>query len=440
MRTVAIVGAGTAGCVVARRLADAFRDSSESPRIVLIEQGRPNSHHDDADFMLSLTEKSPVVTRVNATITQRVTREPYSYMQGRCVGGGGAVNGMVVSPLYVDDFHTWRDKYGCSDWSPEKVVTNANDLFPTTALSGHEVGDIGRALIVAGAEPAHLLWNGVRVSGASVIADVVTEGTVEIIQANAAQLIIDDNAVRGVATDDGVVNADTVVIAAGAIASPLLLQQSGITSPYLGQRAQDHPSVFFTVTRSTAFVGGLNASAVRSMGDTQIIGYESANPATPMFGGVSLSVLKVESRGHVAGTLESPHIDLNLLSSQQDLELMRRAVRQFVEETVPVLEEHCGSVLCDDQGTSARELGGFTDAVLDAWLFTNVVPHSHISGTCAMGDNPYAVVSQRGQVPTVLGLYVADASVFPQLPRSNTNMVVATVASHIAGFIVEDLS
>lgn len=439
MRTVAIVGAGTAGCVVARRISDAFRGDARPVRIVLIEQGTYNEHHDDADFMSSLSDESSVVTRMNATVTQQIKRDPYSYLQGRCVGGGGAVNGMVVSPLHSEDFDIWRDEYGCSEWDPANVTSGADDLFPVATISIDDVGVVGRALIAAGAQTAPLLWNGRRISGAVVIADAVSNGAIEIINSRVVRLVIDDGVVSGVATDVGVVNAEVVVMASGAVSTPLLLRQSNISERNIGQHAQDHPSVFFTIQRPSAFTGGANATALLSMGDTQLIGYESAHPTTPMFGGVSLSVLNVKSRGQVTGTTEAPRIDLNLLGDPRDQELMRRAVRTFVGETVPTLEEHCGSVLCDARGTSARELLSLADSALDAWAYANVVPHSHISGTCAMGNGPHSVVSQRGQFPSVRGLYVADASVFPQLPRSNTNMVVAVVASQIASFIVEDL-
>lgn len=440
MRTVVIVGAGTAGCVIARRISDAFRADAQAVRIVLIEQGTYNDHHDDANFMSSLNEESLAVTRMNATITQQVEREPYSYLQGRCVGGGGAVNGMVVSPLHSEDFDVWRNEYGCSAWDPEKVMSGANDLFPVTTLPSDDVGVVGRALIAAGAQSAPLLWNGLRLSGAVLIADAVADGAIEIIHARVVRLVIDDGLVRGVVTDVGVVNAEVVVMAAGAVATPLLLQQSDISQQNIGQHSQDHPSVFFAIQRPSAFPGGINATALLSMGDTQLIGYESAHPTTPMFGGVSLSVLNVKSRGQVTGTTEAPRIDLNLLGDPRDRELMRHAVRTFVGETIPTLEEQCGSVLCDARGTSARDLLSLAESSLDTWLYANVVPHSHISGTCAMGEGPHSVVSQRGQIPSVQGLYVADASVFPQLPRSNTNMVVAVVASQIASFIVEDLS
>ncbi len=438
MRTVAIVGAGTAGCVVARRLVDVCGDGLDTPRIVVIERGGLNPHHDDADFMTSLT--SDAVTHVDATVTTDKAREHYLYVQGRCVGGGGAVNGMVASPLYEEDFAEWRDVYGCSDWDPQKLLTCADDLFPVTQISDDNVGVVGRAVISAGGRGAHLTRSGHRVSGATVIAQAVASGAVEIITADATRVVIEDNVVRSVATSSGEVPVDVVILTAGAVFTPLLLRQSGVVHGEIGQRAQDHPSIFFTVARPRDFVGGVNATAVHSMGDTQLIAYESAHPSTPMFGGVSLSMLRVTSRGEVSGTLQSPQLQLRLLSNDNDRALMRSAVRDFVREYVPVIERECGSVLCDALGTPAQHLATLNDPSLDAWLLAHVVPHSHIAGTCAMGGGPGAPVTQRGEVQGVRGLYVADASVFPQLPRSNTNKVVAAVASQIAHFVAEDLS
>jgi choline dehydrogenase/5-(hydroxymethyl)furfural/furfural oxidase len=278
------------------------------------------------------------------------------------------------------------------------------------------------------------------VSGATVIAQAVASGAVEIITADATRVVIEDNVVRSVATSSGEVPVDVVILTAGAVFTPLLLRQSGVVHGEIGQRAQDHPSIFFTVARPRDFVGGVNATAVHSMGDTQLIAYESAHPSTPMFGGVSLSMLRVTSRGEVSGTLQSPQLQLRLLSNDNDRALMRSAVRDFVREYVPVIERECGSVLCDALGTPAQHLATLNDPSLDAWLLAHVVPHSHIAGTCSMGGGPGAPVTQRGEVQGVRGLYVADASVFPQLPRSNTNKVVAAVASQIAHFVAEDLS
>ncbi len=440
MRTIAIVGAGTAGCVIARRIVDAFQRDSSAPRVILIERGIHNAHHDDTDFMESLDPRLGAVAHVDSIVTSQREQDVYSYVQGQCIGGGGAVNGMVVSPLHTSDFELWREHYGCTQWDAQQVIEGATDLFPTTTVPESDVGAVGAALIAAGGRPATLTWNRQRTSGATLIADAVARNAIELVHANVTQVIVEDGNVQGVITDIGLINADVVVMAAGAVLTPLLLGASKLLHEQMGRQAQDHPSVFFTVARPTPFDGGMNATAIRAMGNTQLIAYESAHPTTPLFGGVSLSGLKVRSRGKVRGSLNSPRIFLNLLDEEEDRVVMRDAVRLFVRDIAPIIEQESGPVTCDEQGTMAQHLLSLNDGDLDDWLLRHVVPHSHISGTCAMGEGPHAVVSQRGNMHGLQGLYVADASVFPQIPRSNTNMVVAAVASQIARFIVEDYS
>lgn len=441
MRTIAIVGAGTAGCVVARQLADMTSDQTQKWRIVLIERGVMNPHHDDLDFMMSIGSHSRAVTCVDAQLTElRADHEMYPYVQGHCVGGGGAVNGMVVSPLHATDFELWRDEYGCTDWNPHSIMSRVEMMYESRQIASSDVGVVGKALIAAGAQPATLTWNGKRISGASLISDVVANGTVELLHARTTGLLIDGGHVRGVQTDSGVIHADVVVLTAGSIITPLLLREAGIQHVYLGEHAQDHPSVFFTVERPSPSEAGLNATALAALGDVQLIAYESSHPDTPMFGGISLSLLNVASRGRVVGTTQQPQLELRLLRDHDDLVLLCDAMRQFIVHTVPVIEKHCGPVFCDSHGSTASSLMGLNDHELGAWLLQHVVPHSHVVGTCAMGQGAHAVVSQRGEVSGARGLYVADASVCPRIPRSNTNMVVAAVAAQMSQFIGEDLS
>ena len=61
----------------------------------------------------------------------------------------------------------------------------------------------------------------------------------------------------------------------------------------------------------------------------------------------------------------------------------------------------------------------------------------HISGTCRMGapDDPRAVVDPRGRVLGLEGLWVADASVFPEVPRANTNLPTIAAAERLSDLI-----
>jgi 5-(hydroxymethyl)furfural/furfural oxidase len=61
----------------------------------------------------------------------------------------------------------------------------------------------------------------------------------------------------------------------------------------------------------------------------------------------------------------------------------------------------------------------------------------HICGTCRMGapDDPRAVVDPRGRVLGLEGLWVADASVFPEVPRANTNLPTIAAAERLSDLI-----
>jgi choline dehydrogenase-like flavoprotein len=61
----------------------------------------------------------------------------------------------------------------------------------------------------------------------------------------------------------------------------------------------------------------------------------------------------------------------------------------------------------------------------------------HVCATCRMGapDDPRAVVDPRGRVLGVDHLYVADASVFPEVPRANTNLPTITAAERLSDLI-----
>ena len=73
-------------------------------------------------------------------------------------------------------------------------------------------------------------------------------------------------------------------------------------------------------------------------------------------------------------------------------------------------------------------------ADLDTWVRGNTGGYWHPVGTCRMGpaDDPGAVVDAAGRVHGVEGLVVADASIFPTIPRANTNLPTMGAAEYIA--------
>ena len=79
------------------------------------------------------------------------------------------------------------------------------------------------------------------------------------------------------------------------------------------------------------------------------------------------------------------------------------------------------------------------DAALDLWIRQTVGTARHVSGTCKMGpdSDPMAVVDQYCRVKGVKGLWVADASVMPQIPRSGgAHATVVMIGERVVDWIV----
>ena len=89
----------------------------------------------------------------------------------------------------------------------------------------------------------------------------------------------------------------------------------------------------------------------------------------------------------------------------------------------------------DPTGTGLDTLSD--DAAIDAWLMATVGDTGHICGTCRMGapDDPRTVVDPSGRVLGVDDLWVADASVFPEVPRANTNLPTIAAAERLSDLI-----
>lgn len=436
--TIVVVGGGTAGCVVAHHLAAS--PQLGDAQILVLEQGSTNSQHDNKNFMLSLDPSFGAVGQIPASVVENTSRNTFPYRVPQVLGGGSAVNGMVVSPLHLSDFDAWVTDYGCTGWNGDVIVRADTTWWPTHQLSTAEIGEVGNVLIDAGGSPATLSWNKSRVSGASLLAPHIASGRVQLLRDMATSICIDNGNVYSVRTQATELHADVVVLAAGAITTPCIAKASGIDHGRIGDGAQDHAAVFFTVPRekpaeSEEFV----ATATWYYKDAQCIAYEMAHPFHPELGLVSLCMLRTDSRGHVAGEVPSPVLSLNLLHESSDRARMRDYVRYFVSNIAPYFISRFGNMWCDSQGTEVKWLAGLADDQLDDWLLQHVEPLNHIAGTCAMGGTDASPVTPRGQMRGVSGMYVADASVFPQLPRSNTNMVVAHVAAYITSCILEDL-
>src|SRR5262249_47417601 len=96
-----------------------------------------------------------------------------------------------------------------------------------------------------------------------------------------------------------------------------------------------------------------------------------------------------------------------------------RRVRDGLRMAAKVLESDAFKEVVDFRINPADDILASDDA-LDLWIRQTVGTARHVSGTCKMGpdSDPMAVVSQRAKVKGVDGLFIADASIMPRVPRS----------------------
>mmetsp|Transcript_10804 Transcript_10804/g.14089 ORF Transcript_10804/g.14089 Transcript_10804/m.14089 type:complete len:589 (+) Transcript_10804:197-1963(+) len=148
---------------------------------------------------------------------------------------------------------------------------------------------------------------------------------------------------------------------------------------------------------------------------------------------IHVGTLRPTSRGELtlksSDPKESPNIDPNFLSTEEDISDMRKAVR-LADELVqqPVFAAYKGERFSPSPSASLGE-----DEVIDEWVRSSSHSAYHLSCTCAMGK----VVDENGSVYGVSGLRVVDASIMPSMTSGNLNaptiMLAEKISDHING-------
>lgn len=444
VRTVVVVGGGTAGCTVAGVLA-----MNKNYSVILLEAGPTINDDHERDFFGVLKSQDASVTRRSVSLTQTTSTD--DYLQARGLGGGSAINAMVSVRGHEDDYNNWSQEFGCTEWSWSHV-SRAFDALPLNLYEPNEdeLGVVGKALLQAipGAQRCALAWNNGRQS-ARIFLDLAQQlGALDVrTGAVVARVRIKDGKTTGVELSDGtVIVADDVVLCSGALATPHVLWASGCQHSAIGRGLQDHPAVMFSTTldkpAAQGFVVTSHVSiALDGVPDAgQMMAYNHLGDPTRTLGGLGVALTHVWSRGHISVNGANMQVQFNMLSDSRDRHAMRELVRLAVTHT----STHAMSAIgagwtCDENARPCYELLDLSDDELDTWVSSHLGHQSHAVGTCRMGSaqDPNAVVSPHGQVHGVSSLWVADASVFPRIPRANTNLPVTMVAARIANFISE---
>jgi choline dehydrogenase-like flavoprotein len=254
-------------------------------------------------------------------------------------------------------------------------------------------------------------------------------------------------------------HGDEVILSAGAVHSPAMLERSGIGTPALlgrlgipvrvdlpvGEEFAEHPCVVFRFPVDSDLPGAVNrrhtntgvrwSSGVDGAPEIDMQALASGpSPADPNFAGMGLLANQSFGRGdlHITSTDPTidPQINMNLASDERDMKRLRQCVaiaqEIFFQASFDPLKR--GDVAGID-GTRLCDLKG--DAHTDRWIRRVVDGCAHASATCSIGK----VVDSTGRVYGIERLRVIDLSIVPQVPRANTNLTAIMMGEYMASVL-----
>ncbi len=492
MRDFLVIGAGSAGCVLAAELARRGAGS-----VLVLEAGPPETHpFVSMPFGLVWLLGGERDWRYRTVPQEAAGGREIGVPRGKMVGGSGSINSMVWFRGRDADFENWNvPGWGARDVVPAFEAVEAA-LGPVRLNRAHPLSH-GLSSVFDNPDPnpeqesaglfRHNMKNARRMSAARGF--LRRHGDVEVRTGAEVDRLIwkGDKAVGAVLVDGTRIRvAKGVVLCAGSIGSPSILLRSGVgpksdlenlnidirhDAPGVGDNLHDHPGVglhhegagsgyglepaqwarwglaplaYHLFRRGPLASPTCEAGAffnARGVGEPDVqshfipffLAHEGARYQKNAGYFVDVCLCRPKSRGSLRLTSKEPTvppaIDLGLFREESDLDTMVAGV----ERLRSLLER------ADFGNHRAPEVypgPGLTGQALKDHIRTHAGTAYHPAGTLALGGP----VSPRLKVDGVEGLWAADASVMPKLTSANTNAPSMMIGWRGAEFISEDVA
>jgi choline dehydrogenase len=494
---IVVVGGGTGGSTFAGTVARLTKHD-----VVLAEAGADYGPFDGLAWPSELLDSRRIPTTHDWGLENEdpASGRRFVVMRAKVLGGCSAHNGCSAVRGLRSDFDGWAKVSG-PFWAANDVLADLEAVEKALRVRRYDIAeitpfqqDVYASALAAGFPVSHNINDidegvgasicpvnkvgGVRWNAAFAFVDPVRkQSNFSIVDHFAAQELLFKSGkiagVRGLRHGKPLdIDADLVVLAAGAYGSPAILLRSGIGDgdtlrdagitvrhelPGVGRNLQDHPCTVLDYEAKPELIARMiDFEKSRLAFDEAIIvkdrSAEAANPVDIHIfscGGrrfepqgwywqLWVGLLTARSRGQVRPVRRNGElhfaIEHNHLSDEagHDMRVMMSGIASArrIAAAAPL-----AGMLKEELAPGPAMKG----AALEQWARDNHVCYFHPAGSCPIGTEPKsgAVVDEMCRVHGVTGVMVADASVMPQVTAANTNIPTAAMAYRLARHIDE---